>query len=102
MRPEGLGNLIKIIHLIGSRTRDLPVGILMKVSVEVPNPAQAAGDWAFLGEELPTRPPPPEEGLAKLFKLAKELKWSATMMTAGRDLHDIHTVLHMVSAWEQS
>jgi hypothetical protein len=23
------------------------------------------------------------------------------MMTAGRDLHDIHTVLHMVSAWEQ-
>jgi hypothetical protein len=24
MRPEGLGNLIKIIHLIGSRTRDLP------------------------------------------------------------------------------
>jgi hypothetical protein len=25
MRPEGLGNLIKIIHLIGSRTRDLPV-----------------------------------------------------------------------------
>jgi hypothetical protein len=23
MRPEGLGNLIKIIHLIGSRTRDL-------------------------------------------------------------------------------
>jgi hypothetical protein len=25
MRPEGLGNLIKIFHLIGSRTRDLPV-----------------------------------------------------------------------------
>jgi hypothetical protein len=25
MRPEGLGNLIKIIHLIGSRTRDLQV-----------------------------------------------------------------------------
>jgi hypothetical protein len=25
VRPEGLGNLIKIIHLIGSRTRDLPV-----------------------------------------------------------------------------
>jgi hypothetical protein len=26
VRPEGLGNLIKIIHLIGSRTRDLTVG----------------------------------------------------------------------------
>jgi hypothetical protein len=25
MRQEGLGNLIKIIHLIGSRTRDLQV-----------------------------------------------------------------------------
>jgi hypothetical protein len=25
VRPEGLGKLIKIIHLIGSRTRDLPV-----------------------------------------------------------------------------
>jgi hypothetical protein len=24
VRPEGLGKLIKIIHLIGSRTRDLP------------------------------------------------------------------------------
>jgi hypothetical protein len=33
--------------------------------------------------------------------LAKELKRRATMMTAGRDLHDIHTVLHMVSALEQ-
>jgi hypothetical protein len=25
VRPEGLGKLIKIIRLIGSRTRDLPV-----------------------------------------------------------------------------
>jgi hypothetical protein len=25
VRPEGLGKLINIIHLIGSRTRDLPV-----------------------------------------------------------------------------
>jgi hypothetical protein len=25
VRPEGLGKLIKIIHLIGSRTHDLPV-----------------------------------------------------------------------------
>jgi hypothetical protein len=25
VRPEGLGKLIKIVHLIGSRTRDLPV-----------------------------------------------------------------------------
>jgi hypothetical protein len=25
VRPEGLGKLIEIIHLIGSRTRDLPI-----------------------------------------------------------------------------
>jgi hypothetical protein len=25
VRPEGFGKLIKIIHLIGSRTRDLPI-----------------------------------------------------------------------------
>jgi hypothetical protein len=30
MRPEGLGNLIKIIHLIGSRTRDLQVALLIR------------------------------------------------------------------------
>jgi hypothetical protein len=34
-----------------------------------PNPELAAGDWESLGEELPTRPPPPDDGLAKLFKL---------------------------------
>jgi hypothetical protein len=31
MRPEGLGNLIKIFHLIGSRTRDLIIIIIMDV-----------------------------------------------------------------------
>jgi hypothetical protein len=66
-----------------------------------PNPKLAAGDWESLGDELPSRPGPPDESLPKLFKLAKELKRRAAMITAGRDLHDIHTILHMASAWEQ-
>jgi hypothetical protein len=28
VRPEGLGKLIRIIHLFGSRMRDLPVCII--------------------------------------------------------------------------
>jgi hypothetical protein len=33
MRPEGLGNLIKIFHLIGSRTRDLIITIIIIIIV---------------------------------------------------------------------
>jgi hypothetical protein len=29
VRPEGLGKLIKIVHLLGSRTRDLPNSYLV-------------------------------------------------------------------------
>jgi hypothetical protein len=65
-----------------------------------PNPDLVAGDWEALGDELPSRSGPADEALPKLYKLAKELKRRAAMMTAGRDLHDIHTILHMVSAWE--
>jgi hypothetical protein len=31
VRPEGLGKLIKIIYLIGSRTRDLPVNYMFNL-----------------------------------------------------------------------
>jgi hypothetical protein len=33
--PEGLGKLIKIIHLIGSRTRDLPVFWMKKQNLNL-------------------------------------------------------------------
>jgi hypothetical protein len=36
----------------------------------------------------------------KIFKLAKELKRRAVLMTAGRDLHDIHTVIYMAAHWD--
>jgi hypothetical protein len=35
------------------------------------------------------------------FKLAKEVKWLASLMSTGCDLHDIHAVQHLVSLWPQ-
>jgi hypothetical protein len=35
VRPEGLGNLIKIIHLVGSRTRYLQVCIIFSLSITI-------------------------------------------------------------------
>jgi hypothetical protein len=37
---------------------------------------------------------------AKVFKLAREVARLGKLMAAGRDLHDIHTTLHLVSFWE--
>jgi hypothetical protein len=66
----------------------------------IPPPPKPDQAWDLLNKELPTYPPPPEESWPKLHKLARELKRKAALMTAGRHLHDIHTVLHLVSAWE--
>jgi hypothetical protein len=33
----------------------------------------------------------------KIFMLAREVKHRAAMVTAGRDLHDIHTTLHLLN-----
>lgn len=61
--------------------------------------------WATIMEDLPTAPVVPETSWFKIFKLAKELKRRATLTTAGRDMHDIHTVLFFcrrTMAWPTS
>jgi hypothetical protein len=56
-------------------------------------------DWEGLLIELPTSPPIDHDSWPKLYNLAKELKGCAPLMTAGRDLHFIHTLLHLVGHW---
>jgi hypothetical protein len=56
-------------------------------------------NWASIMEDLPSAPAIQEASWIKIFKLAKELKRRAALMTAGRDLHDIHTVLFLVAQW---
>jgi hypothetical protein len=55
--------------------------------------------WPSILEDLPAAPLVSEAAWSKLFKLAKELKRRSLLMTAGRDLHDIHTVLYMAAHW---
>jgi hypothetical protein len=50
-------------------------------------------------EELPSAPIIAEASWPKIYKLARELKRRAALMTSGRDLHDIHTVLFLVAHW---
>jgi hypothetical protein len=50
--------------------------------------------------ELPTAPVVPEASWPKIYKLAK-LKRRAALMTAGRDMHGIHTVLFLVAQWPE-
>jgi hypothetical protein len=57
-------------------------------------------DWEVLREDLPTGPLSDLEDDRKIFKLAKEVARLGKLMTAGRDLHDIHTTLHLVSFWD--
>jgi hypothetical protein len=49
--------------------------------------------------ELPTSKPDDQDSWPRLFKLARELKRRAALMMAGRDLHGIQTVLHLVGDW---
>jgi hypothetical protein len=56
-------------------------------------------DWEGLLLELPTSTPIDHDSWPKLFKLSRELKRRAALMTAVRDLHDIHTHLHLVRHW---
>jgi hypothetical protein len=55
--------------------------------------------WTSIMEELPAVPAIANTSWAKIYKLAKELRRRAAFMTAGRDLHDIHTVLFLVAHW---
>jgi hypothetical protein len=55
-------------------------------------------DWETLRDELPMGPPRDLED-NKIFKLAKEVPSLGKLMSAGRDLHDIQTTIHLVSYW---
>jgi hypothetical protein len=54
MRPEGLGNLIKIIHLIGSRTRDLQVCMTLGITNSTPH-REDKGDSGYVDGRTPAR-----------------------------------------------
>jgi hypothetical protein len=56
--------------------------------------------WEQLLEELPAAPPLQEASWPKVYKLARELKRRASLVTAGQDLHDIHTVIHTAAHWQ--
>jgi hypothetical protein len=55
--------------------------------------------WDQLLDELPSAPVLPEASLPKVYKLARELKRRATLVTSDRGLHDIHTVIHAAAHW---
>jgi hypothetical protein len=55
--------------------------------------------WQDLAEDPPTAPQLPPQSHAKIFKLAKEVKRQAALMTTWRDLHDIRTILHLLACW---
>jgi hypothetical protein len=54
-------------------------------------------EWETFRDDLPSGPLVEVEEDAKVFKLAKEVARLGKLMSAGRDLHDIHTTLHLVS-----
>jgi hypothetical protein len=58
-------------------------------------------NWDSLRDDLPTGPLSDVEDDAKIFKLAREVGRPGKLMTAGRDIHDIHTTLHLVSYWNE-
>jgi hypothetical protein len=57
--------------------------------------------WNELLQDIPTAPPLAEDSHGKVYKLAEEVKKRAALITAGRDLHDIHTVLHLIGHWNE-
>jgi hypothetical protein len=54
-------------------------------------------DWDTISEDLPAMPLLQDQSWPKL---AKKLKRKAAPMTAGRYLHDIHSILYLVAAWD--
>jgi hypothetical protein len=56
--------------------------------------------WSSILDDLPAAPALSDASVEKIFKLAKELKRRTALMTAGRDLHDMHTTLYPVAHWE--
>jgi hypothetical protein len=51
-------------------------------------------------EGLPAASVLADQSWPKILKLVKELKRRAALVTAKRDLHDIHIVLYLVTHWE--
>jgi hypothetical protein len=42
-----------------------------------------------------------EDSHGKVYKLAKEVKRREALMIAGRDLHDVNTILHLIGHWNE-
>jgi hypothetical protein len=63
-------------------------------------PVEDPMDWPDLVNDLPSPPIGTPAPALRIYRLAKELKRRAAKMTEGRDLHDIHTVLHLAAHWE--
>jgi hypothetical protein len=56
--------------------------------------------WEDLLVDLSLAPELSQASIPKNFKLAKEVKRRAQVITAGRDLHDIYTVLYLLGHWD--
>jgi hypothetical protein len=48
---------------------------------------------------LPVGPTLAPDSVSQIFKLAREVKRLASLMTVGRDLHDIRTTLCLLTFW---
>jgi hypothetical protein len=55
--------------------------------------------WEDLLVDIPLAPELTPASIPKILKLAKEVKRRSQVITAGRDLHDIHTVLYLIGHW---
>jgi hypothetical protein len=60
------------------------------------DPPQEDIQWTPIMDEFPTAPTINNASWPNIFKLVREVKRRAALMTADRDLHDIHTVLFLV------
>jgi hypothetical protein len=83
-----------------SISQDQPTEVYTSRSQHRPVPPDTEFEWDLLAEDLPSYPPPAEASWQRLHKLVKELERRAFLMTAGRDLHDIHTLLYLVVTWD--
>jgi hypothetical protein len=84
--------------------QDLSQQLLQSLTQHLPHqqePPDKHPDRPAVMEDLLSAPAILDASWPKIFKLAKELKRRAAPMTAGRDLHDIHTVLLLVAHWDQ-
>jgi hypothetical protein len=93
-------NLRRELRSLTAQRPEAPRDLSPLPPLQLDLPEEPDLPWTDLLTDLPTvlEGPPPEP--AKIFKMARELKRRAALMTAGRDLHDIHTVVYMAAHWE--